>query len=255
MGALGAAEDTDRDWGDLELSYHTVRPNKWTFQSEKIRRWVQRRLEGRVLNACAGKTKLAHDHEIVRNDINEQRDADLHLDVCEIADELEAGSFDTIVYDPPFSQYQASRSYDGQDVGDAALAKRQFDLLLRPGGRVIQFGFTTTCMPFALGYERQEVAVWNTLGRQNDYLSAVDKKEGETEINPRWFSCNNRSVDTDTDRDDLRTDGGRNNVDGKQATNLDADQLLAEAEELVRHPRTRQLIRDARQLEQGAVDP
>ena len=64
---------------------------------------------------------------------------------------------------------------------------------------------------------------------------------------------NNRSIETDTDRDDLRTDGGRYNVDG-EPTCLDADQLLAEAEELVRHPRTRQLIRDARQLEQGAVD-
>jgi len=197
MGTLGAAEDSDRDWGDLKLSYHTVRPNKWTFQSAKIRRWVEARLEGRVLNACAGKTKLAHDHEIVRNDIDEDRDAHLHVDVCEIADHFESESFHTIVYDPPFSQNQANREYDGQLVGDDALTKRQFDELLVPGGRVIQFGFTTTCMPFALGYERQEVAVWNTLGRQNDYLSAVDKKEGETDVGSRWFGSS-QNVTTST---------------------------------------------------------
>jgi len=188
MGALGAAEDKDRDgWDDLELSYHSVSPNKWTFKSKKIRQWVEARLTGRVLNACAGKTKLTHDDRIIRNDIDEDREADLHVDVCQIADHFEAGSFDTIVYDPPFSSYQSNTEYDGKDVGDDALAKRQFDELLAEGGRVIQFGFTTTNMPTSLGYERQEVAVWNTLGRCNDYLSTVDKKPGESTAEPRWF--------------------------------------------------------------------
>jgi len=190
MGALGDAADADRTGrrDDIDLSYWTVQPNKWTFQSDKIRQWVEERLRGRVLNACAGKTKLAHDHEIVRNDIDQDIDADLHADVCDIADEFSAASFDTIVYDPPFSQYQAQREYEGREVGDSALAKRQFDTLLAPGGRVIQFGFTTTCMPMSLGYERQAVAVWNTLGQMNDYLSAVDEKPGESGAAPRWFA-------------------------------------------------------------------
>ena len=36
-------------------------------------------------------------------------------------------------------------------------------------------------------YDRREVAVWNTLGRCNDYLSVVDKKPGESDAGPRWF--------------------------------------------------------------------
>jgi len=189
MGALGDAADARQSGrrDDIELAYYTCQPNKWTFQSEKIRRWVEGRLQGRTLNACAGKTKLTHDHEVVRNDIDEDRDADIHVDVCEIAEHLESESFDTIVYDPPFSTYQSNRSYEGRSVGDDALAKRQFDELLAPGGRVIQFGFTTTCMPMALEYERLEVAVWNTLGRCNDYLSVIDKKPGESQTEPRWF--------------------------------------------------------------------
>lgn len=196
MGNLGAAKDSNRDgWDDLELEYHTVQPNRWTFQSRTIREWVEQRLQGRVLNACAGKTNLAHDHEIVRNDIDEDRDADMHVDVCEIAAEFEVASFDTIVYDPPFSENQASRAYeleDGQEViaGNDAVAKRQFHKLLRPGGRVIQFGYTTTCMPVELEgdeYERVAVGVWNTLGRMNDYLSVIDVKPGESDTQPRWF--------------------------------------------------------------------
>jgi len=172
---------------DIDLSYFTVQPNRWTFESAKIRRWVEQHLQGRVLNACAGKTFLTHDHEIVRNDIDEQRDADLHVDVCEIADHVDADSFDTVVYDPPFSQYQATRSYDGRDVGDDGVAKQQFDTVLRTGGRVIQLGYSTTCMPMQLGYPRKAVAVFNTLGRMNDYLGVVDEHAGESSSEPRWF--------------------------------------------------------------------
>ena len=172
---------------DIELSYWTVQPNRWTFQSDKIRRWVESHLQGRVLNVCAGKTMLTHDHEIVRNDIDEARSADTHVDVCEITTAFEAGSFDTVVYDPPFSAYQANHAYDGEQVGDDAVAKQQFDELLRPGGRVIQFGYSTTCMPMELGYERHAVGVFNTLGRMNDYLGTVDVAPGETDAEPRWF--------------------------------------------------------------------
>lgn len=188
MGALDDATGRTRDdFDELEMSYHTVQPNRWTFRSDKIREWVEEQLTGRVLNACAGRTKLVHDDRIIRNDIDEDRDADLHLDVCEIADELEAGSIDTVVYDPPFSQYQATRSYEGRDVGDDGVAKQQFDELLRPGGRVIQLGYSTTCMPMNLGYPRRAVAVFNTLGRMNDYLGVVDEHHAESSAEPRWF--------------------------------------------------------------------
>lgn len=179
MGKLGAAKDAKKDGDrseDIDMSYWTVQPNKWTFQSEKIRQWVEQRLDGRVLNACAGKTRLDHDGEIVRNDLDESRVADLHVDVTEIADHFDRCSFDTIVFDPPFSEYQANVSYEGETVGSVALAKRQFHEMLKAGGTVIQFGFTTTNMPIALGYEREAVAVFNTLGQMNDYLASVDRK-------------------------------------------------------------------------------
>lgn len=198
MGQLNTAHEARKQGrrDDIELSYYTVRPNKWTFHSRKIREWVEQRLEGRVLNACAGKTKLSHDRRIIRNDTDPDVDADIHLDVCELADHLEHEQFGTIIFDPPFSEYQASRSYEGRTVGNVALAKRQFHQLLKPGGKVIQFGFTTTCMPVELEeddgsttrYYREEAVIWNTLGQMNDYLSVVDRKEGELDAPPVWFS-------------------------------------------------------------------
>lgn len=188
MSIYGNGTDSERqNWADLKMSYHTIRPNRWTFQSKKVRRWVEARLSGRTLNACAGKTFLTHDGEILRNDINEERDADTHHDVTEIADHFEPESFDTIVFDPPFSNYQSNTKYDGEKVGNDTLAKKQFDELLAPGGTIIQFGFTTTCMPNSLPYEREEVAIWNTLGRMKDYLSVIDRKDGEPREQTGWF--------------------------------------------------------------------
>jgi len=169
-------QDTADGEAPFPIKYYSVQPNRWTFQNDKIRKWVESHLQGRVLNSCAGKTKLSHDGEIHRNDYNPDRDADTHFDVVEIAEHFEPNTFDCIVFDPPFSEKQADSSYDGVQVAEIGQAMRQFDQLLTANGTVIQMGFTTTCMPGELDYVRQEVAIFNTLGRMNDWLGTVDKR-------------------------------------------------------------------------------
>lgn len=169
-------QDTDDGQPDFPIRYYAVQPNRWTFQCEKIRTEVESALEGRVLNACAGKTQLDYDGEIIRNDIDPERDADYHIDVCRIADELPANSFDTIIHDPPFSAKQAESTYNGVDVVAEGQAMSQYDQLLRPGGKVIKFGFSTTTMPGAKDYVRELVVIFNTLGRMNDWLMTVDRR-------------------------------------------------------------------------------
>jgi len=162
---------------DPELKYFKVQPNKWTFQSKKIRKWVESWIEGRTLNACCGKTKLELENgTIIRNDIDPGIDADIHCDVKEISKHFEERSFDSIVYDPPYSDYQANKHYKGELTIAATAAKREFHKLLKTGGVIIQLGYTTTCMPGTYGYEREEVAVFNTLGAMNDILGTVDRK-------------------------------------------------------------------------------
>jgi hypothetical protein len=169
-------QDTDDGDPPFPIKYYSVQPNRWTFKNDKIRSWVESHIHGRVLNACAGKTKLNDTNEIVRNDYNTERDADYHYDVTEIADHLPANSFDCVIFDPPFSEKQADSSYDGVQVAEIGQAMREFDQLLKVNGTVIQMGFTTTCMPGELDYNRQEVAIFNTLGRMNDWLGTVDKR-------------------------------------------------------------------------------
>jgi hypothetical protein len=185
----------------------------WTFDLEPIRAWVEQHLEGRVLNACAGANHLRHTEEVRRNDINTDREADTHLDVAELAAHYPKHSFETIVFDPPWSLYQANMRYEGehvfskrtpddidgdlsinleelpvdtpspgekQQLGHARLAKESFDYLLEPGGQFVELTFHGTAMPSRLGYQRQERVVFDPLGEAKAVIGSVDQKVRQT---------------------------------------------------------------------------
>lgn len=178
LQAAPAATSTSTPW----LSYWTVQPNQWTFEADKIREWVSNLCAGRVLNTCTGPTRLDYDGPVVTNDIDPDIEADLHVDVSRIDDHIEPASIDTIVHDPPFTDRQAEVTYGAEsDPRYGAKTKTALDRVLKPGGRIIQFGYQTTVMPVTVPetpYRRIAVALWNALGRQYDYLSAVAEKPG-----------------------------------------------------------------------------
>lgn len=184
----------------LETGYiQTHKHLQATFEDSQIRQWVESRLSGRVLNACCGPTTLNHKDEIVRNDIDETIAAEYHVDVARLAAVLEPRSFETIVFDPPWTLYQANMRYDGNhvykdetridpdkipqaikrdktQVGHARLAKDGFDYLLQPGGKVIQLSYNGTCMPQRLGYNRLERMMFDPLGEGKTLIGSVDRK-------------------------------------------------------------------------------
>lgn len=60
-GGLGMSEsdaieiEARRNTGEnTKTELHTVSGSKWTFEDDPVRNWVENRLQGRVLNACAG---------------------------------------------------------------------------------------------------------------------------------------------------------------------------------------------------------
>jgi hypothetical protein len=180
----------------------TSRFKRWTFQDDNIRSWAEEHLQGRVLNACAGKTRLNHDSEILTNDLDADIETDTSVDVAELSGVYEAESFDTILFDPPWSLYQSNLRYDGrtvsnsesseidldelpitirggrekQQLGHARLAKEGFNHLLKPGGKVLELTFHGTCMPRRLGYERVERVIFDPYGEGKAVIGSVDKK-------------------------------------------------------------------------------
>ncbi|KZX46262.1 hypothetical protein [Haloarcula sp. K1] len=194
---------------DVDTQFFSVQPfSRWTFEDATIRAWVESHFESgdRILNACAGATKLTPPPggDIVRNDTNPDRDADYHRDVAELAaiPDFQADDFDVIIFDPPWSLYQANLRYSGEYVtkegipeidlstlpfetpdpeektqlGHSRLAKEGFNHLLRSGGIVIELTFHGTAMPNRLGYEQVRRAMFNPLGEAKAVIGSVDRK-------------------------------------------------------------------------------
>lgn len=150
--------------------------SRWTFQYTPARRIVEREMHGRVLNACAGRTKLNHDDEIIRNDQNPDRDADYHYDATELAEHFPPQSFDTIIFDPPFDEKQAETKYDGMHAMDVYAALEGFNELVSPGGTVICFGWNSWGMRSFSAFERQDTTLLQRGPIHRDVIVTVDRR-------------------------------------------------------------------------------
>lgn len=152
---------------------------KWTFQMPKLRRWVEERLEGRVLNLFGGKVRLTHPNgdEIVHNEIDTNLEADIRLDACDLeAWRDHAGSFDTVVFDPPYSAHQAVVSYGNRRAQKVSHARDVVSLVLKPRGRVISLAFNSTGMNMKRGFKKEELLIVNCGASHNDYLVLVERR-------------------------------------------------------------------------------
>lgn len=150
--------------------------SRWTFDYTPARNLVREYMHGRTLNACAGKTVLDHDDEIVRNDLNPKRDADYHVDVAKVADHFSAQSFDTVIFDPPFDEKQAETKYDGMHAMDVYSALEGFNELVRPGGHVISFGWNSWGMRSFPAFERVDTVLLQRGPIHRDVITAIDRR-------------------------------------------------------------------------------
>ena len=117
---------------------------RWTFQTQAVRNVLLDHLEGRVLNAFAGETRL-DDYKRgiteVRNDLNPDRPAEYHEDAADLDAVFKRRSFDVVVLDPPFDQTQSDEHYDGLHARDMAAVRKAVAPLVKPGGTIVEFGW------------------------------------------------------------------------------------------------------------------
>lgn len=152
----------------------------WTFNAPQVRRVVESYLQGRVLNACAGRTELRHD-DVHRNDIDERRVADTHHDVRDLDDHLPAESFDVVVFDPPFDSEQAEEHYDGNTVGRGPSggiweARDALARLTAGGGCVLSVGWNSVGLQHKDGFHREAVHLFQRI-QKPDVVLVVDRKQ------------------------------------------------------------------------------
>lgn len=151
---------------------------KWTFETPVVREVVLDNLGTQVLNACAGKTTLvqAGSRTIVRNDINEDRDAEYHHDVCTISEQFDPNAFDTVVFDPPFDQAQADEHYESMHARDLGQAREELAGLVCPGGRFIELGWNSHSVAAWHDWERTSLHIFERGPCLQPVFLTVDRK-------------------------------------------------------------------------------
>lgn len=145
--------------GGKEPDGKPTRIGKWTFETKMVRDVVVDNLEGDVLNACAGKTRLedyCRGVNILRNDINPSVPATLHHDAQTLDEHIEPETFDVVVNDPPFDSGRADELYAGMHASDYIDLRRTLGKLVKRGGKYIELGWNSWGMGDADGWERLE---------------------------------------------------------------------------------------------------
>lgn len=141
----------------------------------KVRGWVEDRLEGKVLNLFGGVTKLVGD--VTYNDINLDIPADLRYDAYDLTQWVGSPSvYDTVIFDPPYTAFQAVRTYGGKKAQEVTHARDVVEYVLAPGGRVISLGFNSTGMGESRGFEKEALLLVNGGGSHNDIIVLSERK-------------------------------------------------------------------------------
>ena len=169
---------------EMKMSRAWAMPSPWTFSIPPIDEFVTRWAEGVVVDPFAASSGRAS-HS---NDLDPDAPTDFHLEAGEYCAVLAAHGVvaDAVLFDPPYSPHQISTQYKriGLEVGveeaqNGRLYKRVrdgLDVLLRPGGIALSFGWNSAGFGKTRGYEIQEILLVAHGGAHNDTICVAERK-------------------------------------------------------------------------------
>jgi 16S rRNA G966 N2-methylase RsmD len=156
----------------MELSLIRTNLRRYTFESPRIKHWVEDRSNGKVLNLFAGKTKLGLDE--VRNDVDETMTADYHMDALDFVRDTK-DKYDTIILDPPYSYRKSMELYNGNRNSRFKLIADEIPRILNKGGLVISFGYHSSFMGKIRKFELKELCVFAHGGAQHCTIGIIEE--------------------------------------------------------------------------------
>jgi hypothetical protein len=160
---------------EKKLTLINTNLRRYTFQSPKIKTWVESRSKGKVLNLFAGLVKL--DLDEVRNDIDETMNAEFHKEALDFVRNWDGPKFDTIILDPPYSYRKAMEMYNGHRNSKFKLVADNLSRILNDDGSVISFGYHSSFMGKIRGYTLKELCVFAHGGAQHCTIGIVEVKK------------------------------------------------------------------------------
>lgn len=162
----------------IKFYYLRASPHRYTFRSKSIKKFIEKRCRGKVLNLFAGKTILNCDE--VRVDIDRECPADYYMDAFEfVGMAINKGwKFDTIILDPPWNYRKAREKYGGRWIGRLTRLKKELPKILNPGGIVISLGYNSGGMN-SEEFVKKEIALVYFGGDHNDAIILVEEYIGK----------------------------------------------------------------------------
>jgi len=148
---------------------------RYTFESPKIKKWVEDNSKGKVLNLFAGRTKLNLDE--VRNDLDKEMNADYHKDALDFVLEWKGEKFDTIILDPPYSYRKSMEMYKGNRNSRFKLIADNIENVLKENGIIISFGYHSTFMGNKRDFELIKLCVFAHGGSQHSTIGIIERRK------------------------------------------------------------------------------
>lgn len=157
-------------------------PNRNTFEIKPIKEFINKNLlKGIVIDPFANKNKIAN----ITNDLDCSFDTDCHIDALEFLKMFDNNSVDMVLYDPPYSPRQVSECYrklsKSVNISTTQASywsnqKKEISRIVKPGGKVITFGWNSGGIGKKYGFEIEEILLVSHGGWHNDTICTLDIK-------------------------------------------------------------------------------
>jgi len=162
-----------------KISYLKTPLSKYTFEAPRIKRWVEKEVEGKVLNLFAGKVKL--DCEEVRVDLNPKWNPDYVMNALQFVRNIwDLGvnpvTFGTFLLDPPYSFRKSMEKYNGFVSSPFNQLKDAISQVIKPGGVVITFGYQSVSMGAKRRFVQDHILLMSHGGAIHDTIAVKERK-------------------------------------------------------------------------------
>ena len=164
----------------MKISRTWAMPNSNTFSIKPIKELMGRHLSGVSVDPFANSNRIA----TVTNDLNPEYGCDHSLDALEFLKGVADDSFDTVLFDPPYSPRQVSECYKSLDktvnmqTTQASFwgnLKKEISRVCKPQGKVITFGWNSGGIGKKYGFEIIEILLVPHGGWHNDTIVTVEE--------------------------------------------------------------------------------
>ena len=168
---------------EIKIERVWAMPNKWTFKIKPIAALLKEEME--IIDGLLSAMQIWVDpfagfnsRASCRNDIDPSTPVESHIDALKYLQSLASESADGVLYDPPYSITQA-RMYGKKEFSSMkywADCKNEIARSIKPGGKVICFGWNSMGLGKNRGFEMTRILLVPHGGSRNDTIVTIEIK-------------------------------------------------------------------------------